>query len=350
MISTRTLDSEYVNLANPYGYYLGQGDLFTYETGAEYYDVYSAWDWQLIPGTTVIPGYRQLESSQLGVRGNKTFVGGASDGWVGTTAMDYTDPRGGLTYRKAWFFLDDSMIVTTEILENPSSSPAVTVLQNQNSLGPALVDGKEASGNVTGQTMWHDGDGYLAYGAPFKLDIFNGQVLGNWSDLSTSTAPPENISLFSATAEVSGKQSFAIYPNSTSDIVLQQAGNPSMRPLNLSDGVWGVAGQQRLSLVFWPDSNLKATVDLGDVGLGDGQLEITTDTPHILLMAWSGAKMVVTVAEPAQTAENLTLSIRSDRVRCGDDCEQQGDLAATTAQLPTSGYGGQSVFLEYQFA
>ncbi|OAQ96869.1 hypothetical protein LLEC1_07261, partial [Akanthomyces lecanii] len=53
MLSTRSANSETINGANPLGYHLGQGTLFTYVDGAEYKDIWASWDWNLIPGTTV---------------------------------------------------------------------------------------------------------------------------------------------------------------------------------------------------------------------------------------------------------------------------------------------------------
>lgn len=104
MISARSKNTEYTNGANPLGYHMGQGTLFAYASGAEYKDIMASWDWNLVPGTTVILNHPKL-GSFVDVVGNRTFVGVVSDGKLGLSAMDYIDPHdGSLAFRKTWAF------------------------------------------------------------------------------------------------------------------------------------------------------------------------------------------------------------------------------------------------------
>ncbi len=128
MISNRSHNTEYTNLANPFGYHLGQGTLFSYVNGYEYRDIQNAWDWNLIPGTTVLLDDEKVprNSSKIGVTGNMSFVGVVSDDWVGTSVEDYIDTYdGSLSYRKAWFFLDDSVLITTSDMPRCQTRPSL---------------------------------------------------------------------------------------------------------------------------------------------------------------------------------------------------------------------------------
>lgn len=54
MFSDRTLNTECIAEENTRGKHMGAGALYTYHTGAEYNNSFPLWDWQLVPGTTVV--------------------------------------------------------------------------------------------------------------------------------------------------------------------------------------------------------------------------------------------------------------------------------------------------------
>jgi len=119
MLSVRSTNSESVNGANPYAFHLGQGTLFSYVTGNEYKDIMAAWDWNLVPGTTTQLNTPKLAGSNAGNSGKKDFVGVVSDGKVGTSVEDYVDPLdASFSYRKAWFYSDDSVLVVTSDIKS----------------------------------------------------------------------------------------------------------------------------------------------------------------------------------------------------------------------------------------
>lgn len=179
MISNRSRNTEYANSANPYGYHLGQGTLFSYVNGYEYRDIQDAWDWNLIPGTTVLLDQPKLNSSYAGVTGKQSFVGVVSDGWVGTSVEDYVDPHdASLSYRKVWFFLDDSVFITiSKVVTNTSSdAPVITVLdQRLADQSGVYVDGKSIDAASTtemiGRSLYYGGNAYLSYATPFNLTL-----------------------------------------------------------------------------------------------------------------------------------------------------------------------------------
>ena len=90
---------------------MSDGALYTYLTGNEYEDIQGAWDWQLIPGTTVDYNATALVCGQVGFAGKQTFVGGVSDGNVGIGVMRYTNPKtGSLQFQKTYFFVDGNVL------------------------------------------------------------------------------------------------------------------------------------------------------------------------------------------------------------------------------------------------
>lgn len=87
MYSSRTRNTECINSQNPLGFHLADGTTYTYVTGDEYEDIAAAWDWNMIPGTTVDYGAAPLQCDTANQVGVENFVGGVSTGKLGMAVM-----------------------------------------------------------------------------------------------------------------------------------------------------------------------------------------------------------------------------------------------------------------------
>ena len=81
--------------------------------GNEYANIFPAWNWRRIPGTTApqldtIP----MAASDWQTRGTSTFAGGVSDSIYGVSAYAYMDNYAGVNTgaKKAWFFFDNEVV------------------------------------------------------------------------------------------------------------------------------------------------------------------------------------------------------------------------------------------------
>ncbi len=368
MLSTRSLNSENVNSANPYGYHLGQGTLFSYVTGTEYKDIMAAWDWNLVPGTTVLLNRPKLQASTVKFAGKRDFVGVVSDGQVGTAVEDYVDPfDGSISYQKAWFFLGDSVLVTTANLKVNSSVspdvPVITVLDNRSGgAGPTWVDGKQISiaqngAKVNGKTLFYGGNGYLSYDADFRLTLSDGDRTGNWSEISTSTVGVTTVPVFSAYTEMQHESfTYALFPATTRQTLEKESKNPSVMPLS-DNGVNGVAGSDSLSLVFWPGRGSNITVDLRKIGWAErGSVTVTSSQPGVYLFTKKCARpgkwmrVRITTSDPTQKAATAAFSLSFSEASVGPVGGEKGGRASQTkkgvefdVQLPQQGMAGSSV-------
>ncbi len=374
MLSTRGLSSEAVNGANPYGYHLGQGTLFSYVTGNEYKDIMAAWDWNLVPGTTVLLNRPKLQMSTVKYAGKRDFVGVVSDGQVGTAVEDYVDPfDGSISYQKAWFFLGDSVLVTTANLKvNASVSPdvpVVTVLDNRaGGAGPAWVDGKKLSvpqngAKVKAKTLFYGGNGYFSYDADFKLTLSDGDRTGNWSEISTSTVGVTTVPVFSAYTEMMQQQApftYALLPATTRHTLDKEAKNPSAVPLSQS-GINGVAGSDTLSLVFWPgQAGSSITVDLRKIGWAQtGSVTVTSSQPGVYLLTKQDARpgkgkgmgLRITTSDPTQKLATAAFSVSFSQAsvefvgggEVDGGASQTGRGVKFEVGLPREGMAGSSV-------
>lgn len=333
---------------------MGQGTLYSYVNGHEYRDIQDAWDWNLIPGTTTLLNLPKLNSSYVGVTGNRSFVGVASDGWVGTSVMDYLDPHdGNIAFRKAWFYLWDSVVITTMAVTINTSIPAtagvppITVLDNRMAAsGGIYVDGQAVNASkglaVNGTTLYYGGNGWLSHNQPFSLTLSEGNRTGNWSKISTSAKGETTVPIFSAYTTIpQTTYTYEYFPASTQDRLVQELAGPTNTPLDFN-GTLGVAGEQRLSLVFWPDSPTTVSVPLSAIGWADqGDFRFTSQQPGVYLFATDQADpvtgttpLVITLADPSQLLTEMSFSLTTPSFATCD----------FIVQLPTGGYAGASAF------
>ncbi|BEJ10825.1 hypothetical protein CspHIS471_0102470 [Cutaneotrichosporon sp. HIS471] len=365
MLSSRSWNAECTNSANPYGFFLGQGTLFSYVTGNEYKDIQAGWDWHLIPGTTSILNAAPLRSDRVGFMGKLSYVGVVSDGEFGASVMDYLDPAdGSLAFRKVWFFLERSVLVTTTkvVKGGPAAidKPVVTVLDQRTAVGgaEAEVDRETVAIpdtlNISGTTLMYAGNGYLSHGVPFNLTLSAGPRTGNWSAISTSTAGVQTVDIFSAYTTIpSSTYSYEFFPGTTRGRLRRESRRPSTTPLDL-DGVLGAVGEDRLALIFWPGSPLTACVSHTQFDSGD--FSVTVDKPVALLFRLGRRRrgvrpLTVTVANPSQTLSSVTITLKSStkHFQCADERCTEGDGVVLNLRLLTGGFGGSSVSVNVNF-
>lgn len=369
-LSTRSLNTEAINGANPFGYHIGLGSLFVYASGSEYRDIQAAWDWNLIPGTTTLLDRPTLDTAHAQIRGVKNFVGVVSDGWDGMAVMDFagaaSQPQ--ISYRKAFFFLDDVILVTISKLDvraDVSTTPVVSVLDNRRLAADALVlvdDAEQvvpAAGlAVEGTTLWHGNTGYLSLSTPFDLTLSAGDRTGNWSSISFSPAGLSTVGLFSAHATVprgDAPFTYAIFPASPRTRVQEEAASPTFQPTDLGTDASAVVGGGRLAVVLWTGGQT-VRVPLGALGWpstagSDDTLVLASTEAAGFLLSLDESQQAVslTFADPTQALASLAVTLSIDGAGRGFGCGSASECSASSgtvtfnSTLPTGGFAGQSV-------
>ncbi|TFK41122.1 polysaccharide lyase family 8 protein [Crucibulum laeve] len=263
MFSSRTKNTECTNSQNPLGFHLADGVLYTYLRGDEYEDISVAWDWNLIPGTTVDYGATPLTCDHTQFSGIESFVGGASDGEVGLAAMRYTNPfTQTLHWQKVWFFLeDDVQHVMIANISSTTNSSVFSVLDQKRHNGPVVIDGLErkmSSLTSTAQSLWHGDVGYTfpnSNGA-FTLSVQVGEKSGNWSTIGTSTQPPATVDLFAAWLEhksLTTPISYTVFPGTTLNSFAQKSNQLDLQSIRNDGDVSAIfhGNQNTVMIVFW---------------------------------------------------------------------------------------------------
>ncbi|KAG8950415.1 hypothetical protein FRC04_007430 [Tulasnella sp. 424] len=350
MLSTRTGNTECVNEQNPFGFHLGQGVLFNYGSGNEYEDIAAAWDWNLIPGITTNYAGTPLICNFTQWSGNRTFVGGASNGEIGVAAMDYLNPY------TAWFFLpDDVQHVIVSNITNTSDAPDVFhVLDQKRVNGSVYMDGVPVTEPKAGaKSLWHDSVGYSFEtsaspgsedSAIESVEFATPQRVGDWDPIGTSSSPPTNVTLFQAwlrhdTTKLSTPISYSIYPGTKSaKAFASKAKRYAVQSIS-NKGVSAAMDAQKtvFMAVFWEKGTAKAEIALSR------SVTVKTSEPAIVMVDLK--RWVVAVSDPTETLTEVDVTVRAWSVR-RKDCAGLIKGKKVTVKLPQGGDLGKSAFAE----
>ncbi|HLR31055.1 MAG TPA: polysaccharide lyase family 8 super-sandwich domain-containing protein, partial [Fodinibius sp.] len=114
--SVRIYSSRNHNMEVPYNgeglknHHMGDGYNFITRTGEEYIHIFPVWDWQKIPGTTVVQKPSLPDPGEVQQAGLTGFAGGITDGMYGAAAFDFKSPIDPLEAHKSWFFFDEEFV------------------------------------------------------------------------------------------------------------------------------------------------------------------------------------------------------------------------------------------------
>jgi hypothetical protein len=223
--STRTSNSECNNDQNPFGFHMSDGAIFTYIDGTEYTDVFAAWDWNLVPGTTVDYGATPFGCNITQFYGNTSFVGSVTPSLNnstfstsgGMTVMQYLNPMtGNLRWEKTYYFFPGFYAVQIGPIYSQGTEPIITTLDQSNLKGDVYLDGElltsqstvEASLGAQNGTrplnLWHNRVLYTILGndqsATLKVNTASRTSNNEWDTIGisngTATQP-----IFTATIE-----------------------------------------------------------------------------------------------------------------------------------------------------
>lgn len=174
-------------------HHLSDGAFCLMRHGREYADLFPAWNWRRIPGTTALQSRRPLSPAvPLPTAGRRDFAGGVSDGRTGCVGYDFAhaaDPQGPdqLVARKSWFFFDSEIVCLGAGISAWTPDSVVTTLNQSRLAGPVTwSDGTRIQSLAAGhfqsdhfQWVHHDQTAYLLL-TPSAGEGSAGPVSGDW--------------------------------------------------------------------------------------------------------------------------------------------------------------------------
>lgn len=253
MFSTRTKSGEDTNGENLKGARQSDGRFYLVQRGDEYFgrDVWPAFDWTRMPGTTV-EQKADTASATYGI-GNRTFAGGTGDNRNGVSAMELAPLGTSLFARKSWFFFDDAIVFLTNSITSPSTNRVETIV-NQWPL-------YNATSPITRREDWAvvENVGYWFPTSAADLKTARETRTGTWASLGGSANTTEHTKSFvtlwldHGTSPVNAAAEYVIVPNVNATAM---AAWTSSRPLSIlanNETVSAVRDNRTdaLGITFW---------------------------------------------------------------------------------------------------
>ncbi len=183
-------------------HHIADGVTFIFRTGGEYRNIFPVWDWRKIPGATIEQTGTRYDKKTVRRRGNRSFVGGVSDGLYGMAAFDFVRDR--LTTRKAWFYFDDEFVCLGTGITCTTDNPVFTSINQCHLKGNVVVsDGKKQETIDKGQhklsnPLWvhHNGIGYVFPDTKENvIHLSNDAQTGSWWSITHRYPEKKKISM-----------------------------------------------------------------------------------------------------------------------------------------------------------
>lgn len=185
------------NMEEPYNgpgkttHHRADGTNYLVLKGDEYLNIWPAYDWQKISGTTImqkpaLPGISDIQKDGL-----TNFVGAVTDGLYGAVAFDFKSAHDHLQAKKSWFFFDKEYVCLGAGIKPKSNLPVASTINqvllrsevniNQNGENKVLPNGDRMAEDV--KWVHQDKVGYI-FPTATSIHISNQTETGRWSDLT----------------------------------------------------------------------------------------------------------------------------------------------------------------------
>lgn len=356
MYSTRTHNMEQpYNSEGLLNHHRGDGANHISRTGDEYLDIWPVYDYQKIPGATILqkpelPSHREIQ--QLGLT---NFVGAATDGRYGTVAFDFRSPHDPLIARKSWFFFEDEYVCLGAGISSKNRELPVFTTLNQCHLRDEVR--LSSDGNIsilkTGEHVqekvdwvYHDHMAYL-FPQPRTVHLKNSSASGSWWRINKQTDSPKdelNLDVFSLWLDHGVRPSEANYayivkPSTTLE-ELQAEASSQIRILS---------NTPELQAAFNAELNMIQAVfyQTGSLQIPEG-LNLEAHTPGIVLLhRLPNNHIQLTVSDPNRELGRIMLSLNLRVAASGEKGTSRWDEAKQLSEimidLPKGQYAGSSV-------
>ncbi|PHQ61644.1 MAG: chondroitin lyase [Maribacter sp.] len=356
MYSTRTNNMEYpYNSEGLLNHHRGDGANHISRTGDEYYDIAPVFDYQKIPGATILQKPELPSEKEIRKLGPTDFVGAVTDGIYGAAAFDFKSLPDSLVARKSWFFFDREYVCLGAGISTRKELPVATTL-NQcllrndvvamvNNKKIVLKNEEHELKNV--QWIFHDGIGYL-FPRSDSLKLNNTAVSGNWFTINkqSKTSKEEvNMNVFKLWLDHGKEPSDASYeyivvPATSVKKLEEGDSKKNITILSNTPEIQAVKNNELhiTQIVFYKAGELK----ISDI------LTLKTDSPGIIMIKTENDQLTaITASDPNRELNKIHISVSSRIEKTGDNFNavwnKKEKMSNIAIQLPQKNYAGESV-------
>jgi chondroitin AC lyase len=361
--SVRMYSNRDYNMEQPYNgeglmnHHRGDGTNYISRTGNEYDGTAPVYDWQKIPGATIVQKPALPSEKEIQKKGITDFVGAATDGNLGVVVMDFKSPHDPLEAKKSWFFFEKEYVCLGTGINSTSSFPVATTI-NQCQLSDDLLvrangqTSKPDKGNrEIKEVEWilNDGIAYIPL-QPVTLNLSNQTEKGSWYTINHQSDTPK---------EEVGTEIFKLWfnhgirPNNATyqylvipSVKAEELGNqPDRKIVVLSNSAEIQAvkhiGLNCCEMVFYQSGQVQISKDLA-VGM---------EGPGLAIVKSDGANIkAITVADPSRKLSRIHLTTNVKLEKTGANFTSAWNKAMGISEiaidLPKTVYAGKSVTVE----
>ena len=156
------------------------GSNFISRTGEEYAGIFPVYDWQKIPGTTVVQKPALPSEDEIQKKGLTDFVGAVTDGTYCAAVFDFKSPIDALEAKIEWLFFDNEYVCLGAGISSASNLSTVTATNQCLLKGDVIVmaDNKslvlQKGERELSKVKWvlHDRVAYLFH-EPLNINLSN---------------------------------------------------------------------------------------------------------------------------------------------------------------------------------
>ncbi|NBC03363.1 MAG: chondroitin lyase [Bacteroidetes bacterium] len=362
--SVRMFSTRNDNMEVPYNregiknHHLGDGANYVYLTGEEYFNIFPVFDWQKIPGTTVMQKSELPSGDEIQKDGLTDFVGGITDGRYGGAVFDFISPHDPLKAKKSWFFFDNEYLCLGAGISAEGDMPVVTTLNQSLLQSDVRVRDRNGSHKLPKgehkieSIRWIHANG-IAYVFPDEenVNLMNDQVRGSWYDINKQTRTSRE----TVTRDV--LKIWIEHGVEPADAVYSYVVLPGVDPRNFEeycdhDELKILSNTSELQAAKHDEMDICQAVfyRAGRLKISD-ELELIMDSQGMIMMRQlSDEKMKVTVSDPSRKLGKLHFSLSGKIEQSGDHVcaswnEKKG-ISNLSVELPQGVYAGKSVSFE----
>ena len=364
--SVRMFSTRNDNMEVPYNseglknHHLGDGANYISRTGKEYYNIYPVYDWQKIPGTTIMqknemPSYKEVQKDGL-----TDFVGAVTNGKYGAAAFDFKSPHDPLKAKKSWFFFEDEYVCLGAGIVGQSRLSVVTTLNQcllndkvvvmQNNQIKELERGEHELKNV--KWIFHDSVAYI-FPESSDVNLNNNSASGSWYDINQQSDSPKEeikIDIFKLWYDHGPRPAnetyeYIVLPSTTEQEIATNSTGRDIDVLINTPDIQAVKHTQLsiIQAVFYKAGEIKISENLN----------LICDSPGMIMIKTDGETITeISVSDPNRELSKLHLAI-SSRIEAENEYfksewnEEKG-YSEMTFLLPRKELAGKSTTVEFK--
>jgi len=359
MYSTRNYSMEVpYNSEGLLNHHRGDGTNHISVTGDEYYNIFPVFDYQKVPGTTIMQKTEMPSPDMIQQLGLTDFVGAVTDGKYGAVGFDFKSPLDPIVVRKAWFFFDNEYVCLGAGLSCKSNQPVVTTLNQCLLRSDVVVSSKDRNlviqkgENEFENVDWvyQDGVGY-AFPLPTTVNIKNNEATGSWWMINKQNDSPKDevkldvFKLWLNHGERPSDESYQyiVVPATSIEKMEQKMSVKNVEILVNTTEIQAVKNNslQICQIVFY---------EAGHIQISE-HLILVSDNPGIVMLKMKGEKITeISVSDPNRELRRFNMSISTKIHQQGENYKanwnELDDFSEIAIGLPFGNYAGQSVTIK----